>query len=72
VWFSTDADCLDYLESAEMAGEVVCPDWGRAGGWPGSGGRFECPGCAGRTSVTASGVTGNVCRFHNKGWVGRC
>ena len=55
-WFSTDADCLDYLEWLRWPGGFVCPDCGHARGWRLGDGRFECSGCGGRTSVTAGTI----------------
>src|SRR3954469_10814355 len=51
-WFSTDADCLDYLEWLRWPAGFVCPECGQ-GGWRLGDGRFECSGCGRRTSVTA-------------------
>src|SRR3954449_8701194 len=50
-WFSTDADCLDYLEWLRWPSGFVCPECGQ-GGWRLGDGRFECSGCGRRTSVT--------------------
>jgi hypothetical protein len=55
-WFSTDADCLDYLEWLRWPEGFTCPDCGHAGGWRLGDGRFECAGCGGRTSVTAGTI----------------
>ena len=55
-WFRTDADCLDYLEWLRWPAGFVCPSCGHAEGWRLSDGRFECPSCRGRTSVTAGTV----------------
>jgi transposase-like protein len=54
-WFSTDADCLDYLEWLRWPSGFVCPECGQ-GGWRLSDGRFECSGCGRRTSVTAGTI----------------
>src|SRR4051812_8029270 len=54
-WFSTDADCLDYLEWLRWPSGFVCPQCGQ-GGWRLSDGRFECSGCKRRTSVTAGTI----------------
>lgn len=55
-WFRTDADCLDYLQWLRWPDGFVCPSCGHAGGWQLGDGRFECPGCRGRTSVTAGTI----------------
>lgn len=55
-WFSTDADCLDYLEWLRWPGGFVCPDCGHAGGWRLADGRFRCAGCGARTSPTAGTI----------------
>jgi len=52
-WFSTDADCLDYLEWLRWPDGFVCPRCGHAGGWAVDDGRYKCAGCGARTSVTA-------------------
>ena len=54
-WFSTDADCLDYLEWLRWPSGFVCPECGQ-GGWRLGDGRFECSGCGRRTSVTAGTI----------------
>src|SRR5688500_8721748 len=54
-WFSTDADCLDYLAWLRWPSGFVCPDCGQ-GGWRLADGRFECSGCGRRTSVTAGTI----------------
>src|SRR3954453_12976646 len=54
-WFSSDADCLDYLEWLRWPAGFLCPECGR-GGWRLSDGRFECSGCGRRTSVTAGTI----------------
>lgn len=55
-WFSTDADCLDYLEWLRWRDGFVCPDCGHAGGWRMGDGRFRCTECHSRTSVTAGTI----------------
>jgi transposase-like protein len=55
-WFSTDADCLDYLEWLRWPDGFVCPDCAHAGGWRLGDGRFECPACGGRISPTAGTI----------------
>jgi transposase-like protein len=52
-WFSTDADCLDYLDWLRWPEGFVCPRCGHAGGWAVADGRYKCSSCGGRTSVTA-------------------
>src|SRR3954452_493161 len=54
-WFSTDADCLDYLEWLRWPAGFVCPECGQ-GGWRLGDGRFECSGCGRRTSATAGTI----------------
>ena len=55
-WFSTDADCLDYLEWMRWPSGFVCPGCGHEGGWRLGDGRFWCSGCSRRTSVTAGTI----------------
>lgn len=55
-WFSTDADCLDYLEWVRWPSGFVCPGCQRVGGWRLGDGRFWCPDCGRRTSVTAGTI----------------
>jgi transposase-like protein len=55
-WFSTDADCLDYLEWLRWPVGFVCPDCAHMGGWRLGDGRFKCDGCGSRTSVTAGTI----------------
>jgi transposase-like protein len=52
-WFSTDADCLDYLDWLRWPEGFICPRCGHVGGWAVADGRYKCSGCGGRTSVTA-------------------
>jgi transposase-like protein len=54
-WFSTDADCLDYLEWLRWPSGFICPQCGQ-GGWRLGDGRFECSGCGRRISVTAGTI----------------
>src|SRR3954452_2398471 len=54
-WFSTDADCLDYLEWLRWPAGFLCPECGR-GGWRLGDGRYERAGCGRRTSVTAGTI----------------
>jgi transposase-like protein len=55
-WFSTDADCLDYLEWLRWPDGFVCPDCGHHGGWRLADGRFKCGRCSARSSVTAGTI----------------
>lgn len=52
-WFSTDEDCLDYLDWLRWPDGFVCPRCANVGGWPVADGRFKCAACGARTSVTA-------------------
>ena len=54
--FSTDADCLEYLEWLRWPGGFVCVRCGHAGGWRLGDGRIECGGCGARASATAGTV----------------
>lgn len=55
-WFSSDDDCLDYLEWLRWPHGFVCPRCGHAGGWKLGDGRFKCAACDARTSVTAGTI----------------
>ena len=55
-WFRTDGDCLDYLEWLRWPRGFVCPSCGHIGGWRLGDGRFKCPECDARTSVTAGTI----------------
>ena len=55
-WFSTDADCRDYLEWLRWPHGFVCPDCGHAGGWRLADGRLMCAACGARTSPTAGTI----------------
>jgi len=55
-WFSTDDDCLDYLEWLRWSGGFVCPDCGHGVGWRMADGRLRCAACDSRTSVTAGTI----------------
>jgi len=55
-WFSTDADCLDYLEWLRWPDGFVCPECGHPGGWRLGDGRLMCAACSHRTSVTAGTI----------------
>jgi hypothetical protein len=55
-WFSTDADCADYLEWLRWPEGFVCSACGHAGGWRLGDGRWECAACSARTSATAGTI----------------
>ena len=55
-WFPTDGDCLDYLEWLRWPRGFVCPGCGHDGGWRLNDGRFMCPTCSTRSSVTAGTI----------------
>lgn len=55
-WFSTDADCLDYLEWMRWPDGFVCPQCGQLDGWRLGDGRFRCGTCRASTSVTAGTI----------------
>jgi hypothetical protein len=55
-WFRTDGDCLDYLEWLRWPSGFICPSCARSGGWRLGDGRFMCPDCGARTSVTAGTI----------------
>ena len=55
-WFSTDADCLDYLEWLRWPKGFVCPSCSHEDGWRLGDGRFMCCACGARTSVTAGTI----------------
>ena len=55
-WFSTDADCLDFLEWLRWPDGFVCPECGHARAWELADGRYECRECHERTSVTAGTI----------------
>ena len=55
-WFSTDEDCLDYLEWLRWPGGFVCPACGQPGGWRLGDGRLRCGSCRSATSTTAGTV----------------
>lgn len=57
MWFSTDAACLDYLEWLRWPDGFVCSQCGEASeAWRQSDGRYKCPACGQRTSVTADTI----------------
>jgi transposase-like protein len=55
-WFSTDADCLDYLEWLRWPDGFVCVICGQAGGWRLADRRLMCAACSARTSPTAGTI----------------
>ena len=55
-WFGTDDDCRDYLEWLRWPSGFTCTNCGRSKGWRLGDGRFMCPDCGARTSVTASTI----------------
>jgi transposase-like protein len=52
-WFTTDADCLDYLEWLRWPDGFICPHCAHQGGWHVSASAIKCPGCRRTTAVTA-------------------
>jgi hypothetical protein len=55
-WFSTDADCLDYLEWLRWPAGFVCSSCAHIGGWRLADGRLRCAACGRRTSATAGTI----------------
>jgi len=55
-WFSTDADCLDYLDWLRWPAGFTCPKCGSGGGWLVGDGRWMCSACSKRVSTTAGTV----------------
>jgi hypothetical protein len=55
-WFSTGADCLDYLEWVRWPRGFVCPECGFGRSWRLGDGRIMCVACGHRTSVTAGTI----------------
>ncbi|HUX03990.1 MAG TPA: IS1595 family transposase [Acidimicrobiales bacterium] len=62
-WFSTDADCRDYLKWLRWPDGFTCPgvveETGEVcggAGWELADGRYECSACGLRTSVTAGTI----------------
>ena len=55
-WFTSDADCLDYLEWLRWPAGFVCPTCGAAGGWRLGDGRYRCLECRAACSVTAGTI----------------
>jgi transposase-like protein len=55
-WFSSDVDCVDYLEWLRWPDGFTCPRCGDRGGWRMGDGRSCCASCEARTSVTAGTI----------------
>ena len=56
-WFSSDADCMDYLAWLRWPDGFLCPTCASTdGGWRLGDGRFMCADCGARTSVTAGTI----------------
>ena len=55
-WFSSDADCMDYLEWLRWPDGFVCPRCGHEDGWRLGDGRYKCSVCSTRSSVTAGTI----------------
>jgi len=55
-WFTTDADCVDFLEWLRWPDGFICPVCGHGSGWRMGDGRFKCIACGSRTSVTAGTI----------------
>jgi hypothetical protein len=54
-WFTTDADCLDYLSWLRWPNGFECPRCG-GGGWLLGDGRYECSLFSSRTFITAGTI----------------
>ena len=52
-WFTTDADCLDFLEWLRWPDGFVCPRCENPGGWRVADGSLKCASCKAQTAVTA-------------------
>jgi len=52
-WFTSDDDCLDYLDWLRWPEGFVCPRCESAGGWPIGHGGYKCASCKAQTAVTA-------------------
>lgn len=55
-WFSTDDDCLDYLEWLRWPAGFLCSECDHAGEWRLGDGRHMCTACGARTSATAGTI----------------
>jgi len=55
-WFSTDADCRDYLEWLRWPHGFACPACGELGGWRLADHRLMCTACGARVSPTAGTI----------------
>jgi hypothetical protein len=52
-WFSTDEDCLNYLDWLRWPQGFVCPRCENPGGWLVADGSYKCSMCKAQTAVTA-------------------
>ena len=52
-WFSSEAECGEFLRRLRWPNEFECPACGTVGGWETSRGLLRCPSCARQTSLTA-------------------
>src|ERR1700737_1261746 len=59
-WFSTDADCRDYLEWLRWPDGFVCPRGARLGAWRTADGRLRCVGGGAGCSATAGTIFGRT------------
>lgn len=56
-WFSTDAQCREYLERIRWPDGFRCPRCGHSSGWnTGRSGLWECASCHHQTTVTAGTI----------------
>ena len=55
-WFTSDADCLDYLEWLRWPHGFICPECAQPGGWRLGDGRWRCASCRSCTSPTAGTI----------------
>lgn len=55
-WFSTEMDCVEYLESIRWPDGFICPACGKASAWRTDRGLWHCRGCGRQSSVTAGTV----------------
>jgi hypothetical protein len=53
LWFSTQEDCLDYLEWLRWPDGIRCRRCDGLEGWHTGRGDWLCAGCGTRTSITA-------------------
>ena len=45
-WFTSDADCRDFLEWLRWPDGFLCSECGHVGGWRLGDGRWMCAGCS--------------------------